>query len=204
MANRAVAENLLANKAIQRLAGYASSCFSTWAPKLFQYYQDHLNPLFIHSPNLKRNFPNSIFPGCTFNFGPQTVCVPHRDFANLAFGLCSITSLGKYDYLSGGHLILWELGIIIEFPPGSTILIPSACLTHSNTKIQTHEIRMSITQYAAGGLFRWVRYGFRKEEDFKRDKDSWDKELEERKHRWAIGLDLFSTLDDLRQSSVSA
>jgi hypothetical protein len=51
--------------------------------------------------------------------------------------------------------------LVIEFPPGSTILIPSSILSHSNTAVDDQEHRYSFTQYAAGGLFRWVDNGFR-------------------------------------------
>ncbi|KAJ7869744.1 hypothetical protein B0H14DRAFT_2571680 [Mycena olivaceomarginata] len=108
-----------------------------------------------------RNFPGSIFVAYTFNFGPCAVCASHIDFANLAWGWCAITALGDFDPDRGGHLILWDLRLVIRFPPGSTILIPSALIRHSNVPIQDYEYRGSFVQYTAGGLFRWVRNGFR-------------------------------------------
>jgi len=64
------------------------------------------------------------------------------DFGNLPYGWCAITSLGPFDPKRGGHLVLWDLQLVIEFPPGSTILIPSAVLQHSNIPIHqnTHVI----------------------------------------------------------------
>jgi hypothetical protein len=50
---------------------------------------------------------------------------------------------------------------VVEFPPGSTVLIPSAILSHSNVDINEGEKRYSFTQYASGGLFRWVENGFK-------------------------------------------
>ncbi|KAF8125540.1 hypothetical protein K438DRAFT_2002046 [Mycena galopus ATCC 62051] len=44
---------------------------------------------------------------------------------------------------------------------GSTILIPSAILRHSNVGIAANERRYSFTQYSAAGMFRWVDNGFR-------------------------------------------
>lgn len=75
--------------------------------------------------------------------------------------MCPVHSLGRFDYTKGGHLILWDLKLVIEFPPGSTILLPLSTLRHGNTTIQEGEERMSFTQYCAGGLIRWVKYGFR-------------------------------------------
>ncbi|KAF7319240.1 hypothetical protein HMN09_00261400 [Mycena chlorophos] len=119
-------------------------------------------PLFERYPWLRRIFERnvSVFPSCTFNFGPQTVTIPHLDLLNLAWGWCFITALGWFDPNKGGHLILWDLKRIVRFPPGSSIAIPSALLRHSNAAIQQGETRYSFTQFAAGGLFRFVENGF--------------------------------------------
>jgi hypothetical protein len=119
------------------------------------------------NPSLKRNFAAkiSVFAAATFNFGPRTVTFPHIDFANLAWGWCAITALGNFDPNKGGHLILWDLKLIIRFPPGSTIFIPSALIRHSNTSIQAHEKRFSFTQYTSAIIFRFVENGFRSDED---------------------------------------
>ncbi|KAJ3886728.1 hypothetical protein GG344DRAFT_69418 [Lentinula edodes] len=42
---------------------------------------------------------------------------------------------------AGGHLVLWDLGLVIRFPPGSTILFPSSLITHSTIPIQEGETR---------------------------------------------------------------
>lgn len=134
------------------------------------------------------------------NFGPRTCCFPHRDANNLPFGLCAITALGNFNPELGGHLILWDLKLVIEFPPGATILIPSATVLHSNVAIQQGETRYSFTQYAAGGLFRWVEHGFRLERVRKQgqSKEQVEQDLVDGEHRWDEGINLFSTLDELR------
>lgn len=43
---------------------------------------------------------------------------------NLAFGWWAVTALGDYAYLKSGHLVLAEAQLLIEFPPGVTILLP--------------------------------------------------------------------------------
>lgn len=79
---------------------------------------------------------------------------------------------------------------LIEFPPGATILLPSA---HSNLTISTDETRYSFTQYTTGALFRWVEQGLQKSEEFYASLS--DEELEAQqekdKHRWEYGLPLF-------------
>ncbi|KAJ6570657.1 hypothetical protein B0H10DRAFT_1840045, partial [Mycena sp. CBHHK59/15] len=151
---------LLRSKSIRRLAGFQSSAFATYAPKLYRYYCLILQALFEQEPGLIHNFSNSIFPTVTFNCGPDTVTFDHRVSLNLANSLCGITCGGDFDHSVGGHIYLKQLKFVIEFPCGSSILIPSGCVNHGNTPLQPCETRTSMTQYAAGGLFRWVAYGF--------------------------------------------
>ncbi|KAH9476139.1 hypothetical protein JR316_0011710 [Psilocybe cubensis] len=141
----------------KRLAGFASGAMHTWAKDLFDAYASNLKELH-KDPGLKHVFPSSIFSAATYNLGPCTVCHRHKDFSNLPYGYCAVTALGNFDPTQGGHLILWELGLVIEFPPGSTILLPSALISHSNVPISSNERRYSFTQYTAGGIFRWVAH----------------------------------------------
>jgi hypothetical protein len=186
---------------VGRSIGYRLACFATWAPKLYSYYADHLGRLYAKYPSLKRNFFNSIFACATFNFGPTACTFDHTDPGNLPFGWCAITALGPFDYQLGGHLVLWDLRLVIEFPPGSTILIPSATLRHSNVAIQPGERRYSFTQYTAGGLFRWVDHGFQPATSYMAGLKGEQKaeELLRSANRWTTGVNLFSTLSSLQQ-----
>lgn len=173
--------------------------FNLFAPKLYQYYVIELGKLFDAYPSFRRNLEKSPWPAATVNFGPWTITFPHTDPGNLAFGWCSITALGKFDFLLGGQIILWNLGLVINFPPGSTILIPSSVVMHSNTSIKPSEQRYSFTQYAAAGLFRWVSNGFCSDKTFL--EKSTPQEIAEwrelRRTRWTEGLDMFSTYSEL-------
>ena len=168
-------------------------------PKLFRHYADILRALRLRHP-FQWNFTNSIFPAASFNFGPCVFCLDHHDHHNLAYGLCHIHSLGRYDPKKGGHLILFDLKLVIEFPPNSSILIPSATLRHGNVAISPDEIRLSFTQYCAGGLMRWFRYGFSTYNRMVKQNPRLAKEVEaERPNRWAVGLQYFSKLTELVQ-----
>lgn len=153
---------------------------------------------------LRRPFINSIWCACTFNLGPYTCALGHRDFANLAFGWCAITALGFFDYTKGGHLVLWDCKLVLEFPPGSTILIPSAAIFHSNIPISAGESRYSFTQYTAGGIFRWVEHGFRTEDEYLAtlSKEELKEEQELGLERAVIGAGLFSTLKELKSMAA--
>ena len=93
--------------------------------------------------------------------------------------------------------MLRQLKLLVQFPPGSLALVPSATLKHGNVPIQPGEQRESFTQYAAGGLFRWVSYGFRSWSDLEQDPKELARELTARKTRWMNALGKFSTVESL-------
>jgi len=175
------------------MANAFPAVLATWAPKLHEHYVKTITALFSHDNTLRRPFTRSIFPATTYNLGPQTFCKRHFDFANLAYGWCGIAALGRFDPVKGGHLVLWELGLVVEFPPGSIVFIPSAVVSHSNTPIMPHETRYSATQYAAGGLFRWVDCNFRNVGTYRkslRGKERADM-VENDSKRWKEGVELY-------------
>ncbi|KAA1475965.1 hypothetical protein DENSPDRAFT_784293, partial [Dentipellis sp. KUC8613] len=176
--------------------------FAAAAPRLWNSYRDTVDRVYKELPHLPRNFPQSVFPAAAFNLGPDVTCRAHLDGRNLSYGQCAITALGSYDHTKGGHLYLWELGLIIQFPPGSTILVPSACVTHGNTPIQPGERRASFTQYCAGPLFQWVSYGCRTGTQLhpaaKRASDAAGAA------RWLEGLALYSQVHELYDDLCTA
>ncbi|KAF8196484.1 hypothetical protein BJ912DRAFT_846849, partial [Pholiota molesta] len=190
---------LVANENISRIAKYANAAFATWAPNLYTYYESHFDALLEHDPSLRRNWPNNVWASFAVNFGPKTVCRRHRDFANLPFGWCGITALGEFDPSQGGHLILWSLKLVIEFPPGSTILVPSAAIPHSNVPIGRRETRYSFTQFSAGGLFRWADQGFQCTNTYTAtlSDEGVEEDVKRQEARCKLGLSLFSTMKSL-------
>ncbi|KAJ6454060.1 hypothetical protein C8R47DRAFT_997442, partial [Mycena vitilis] len=181
-----------------RIAGFANRLFQTWNPAVHALYTVTLDALTAdYNPSLRRNFERrfSAFATATLNFGPTTVTLPHIDALNLAWGWCAITALGFFNPDTGGHLVLWDLLLIIRFPPGSTILIPSAILRHSNIGITPNETRYSFTQYSAAGLFRWVDNGFKSDitvtEEIRHDLDAQAARGRASQTRWKTGIDSY-------------
>ncbi|KAJ7458439.1 hypothetical protein FB451DRAFT_1372186 [Mycena latifolia] len=164
---------LIKNKYIRCICGLQSSGFRTFGPKMFKQYVNDLEVLIEQIPALQHNFTNSIFPAVTFNLGPESVTFEHLDYHNNPFGC---------------------------FQSGASSLIPSAIIDHGNTPLGPGETRCSITQYAAGGLFRYVRYGCKTAKELlaqsggRQMKASLDGAPGERA-RWGLGL--FSKLEDL-------
>ncbi|KAF7797239.1 hypothetical protein EIP86_008431 [Pleurotus ostreatoroseus] len=157
------ASNIIQSPCMKRLVGFINSAFSWFAPKLYRVYAANNEKILSHHPHLQPLFANSVFPTATLNLGPQVVTLEHTDSGNLPFGWCAIFATGRFDPKRGGHLILRDLKLLIGFPPGSVIFLPLGTLMHGNTAVQPHETRRSFTQYAPGGLFRWVYYGYRTE-----------------------------------------
>lgn len=130
-----------------------------FAPDLWSFSKTILNIFEVQNDGVRRHFPGHPFASTTFNLGPVVTTFPHKDMKNLSWGWCAITSFGDYDPKKGGHLVLWDLKVVLEFPPYSTIFIPSAIVMHSNTAVAEGETRYSVTQYTSGGLFGWNAHG---------------------------------------------
>ncbi|KAH9857668.1 hypothetical protein C2E23DRAFT_805249 [Lenzites betulinus] len=142
--NASALSDLCADPAMRRIAGFGNHILATSSAT---------------TPDLRRPFNTSMYPAASFNFGPNSVCFEHTDSLNDPCNWIHITALGTFNPDKGGHLILYDLRLVIRFPPGSSILFPSALLRHGNLAVAGHEHRMSFTQYCAGGLMRWVACG---------------------------------------------
>ncbi|KAJ8083539.1 hypothetical protein PM082_009413 [Marasmius tenuissimus] len=165
----------------------------SYHPKLERLYSNVKQMIRVDNPSLADPLPGCCFSACNLNLG-RAVTLRHTDFLNLLFGQCAVLALGEFDYRKGGHLVLWDLGLVIEFPPGSMILLPSALVEHSNVSIAADERRSSITFYSASGLFRWVTNGFMSDKEFKAQagvkmRQRWD---QHRANLWKVGLELLS------------
>lgn len=196
-------DGLLRHPSFLRIAGWGSSQFAFWFPKVFKHYASRLQPLFNRYAHLRHNFSNSIFPACTFNTTPNTIALDHADKGNWAGGPCQITSGGVFDHVKGGHIILFDLKRVIQFPSGSTILIPSASIRHGNTPIQPGETRYSFTQYCAGGLLRWVDCGFRSLRDCAENFSSFYEDIvSNSQRRCQAALDMLSFVDSVHNDRM--
>jgi hypothetical protein len=165
----------------------------TWMPWIHKTYHEVLEATLAEDDRLKRNFTSSVFSAITFNFPPDAVCDLHIDHSNWAPGICAITAGGSYDPKQSGLLILYDLKLVVEFPPGTTMLIPSALFLHGNVGIRSGEKRFVITQYTAGGLFRWLDCGQQTERSLRKRDQSFIKDLSSL--RWQDGIALYSTWD---------
>ncbi|KAK7032543.1 hypothetical protein VNI00_012941 [Paramarasmius palmivorus] len=161
-----VLEAARAHSAMQRKARYDDYVMRTQFPELHALYTRVIQKLVDQNPSLRPNFPGCCFAATTFNYD-RAHTLRHIDSLNLFCGLCAVMAIGDFDYTRGGHLVLWDLGLVIEVPPGCTVYFPSALIEHSNIPIAKHESRSSIVQYSAAGLFRWVHNGGMSDREFR-------------------------------------
>ncbi|KAL0571199.1 hypothetical protein V5O48_010764 [Marasmius crinis-equi] len=195
-----VMQQLIEQPCMKRLASAQDAGFACWSYKNYRLYKESMDELKSTIADFKPNFERSNFACITCNFGPQVCTSCHNDAKNCPHSMCAITAVGVFDPMKGGHLVLPDLKIILEFPSGCTILLPSAILRHQNTPVQPGETRYSVTQYSAGGIFRFQEYGNRTEEQLRhQDPSLYEKVMSERKGRWRKMADMFVTLDEVRE-----
>ncbi|KAJ3575540.1 hypothetical protein NP233_g1027 [Leucocoprinus birnbaumii] len=196
-----VVEELLKNDFIKEIARHQNDSFKIWSPGVYARYRMRLRLLFGHKKygaKLQR-ITSGVYPSAAFNFGPKAWTNRHRDPKNVSYGWCAITTTGDFDPTKGGHLVLEDLKLVIEFPPGSTILIPSALFIHGNVPISIVEKRASFTQYCPAGLLRFVDNGFITLAELqRRRKRDYSEIVANRKMHWEEGISLFSTLEELK------
>jgi hypothetical protein len=90
------------------------------------------------------------------------------------------------------------LKLVVEFPAGALILLPSATVAHSNIPVRKEEERTSFTQFSAGGIFRYLDNGCRTVDELaSADAEEYERLMELRPGRWEKGLSLISTADEL-------
>jgi hypothetical protein len=208
--NSLILQTVLDNPVVQRIACYVdrrhslldqpSACCSfellegllALFPKPHTVYTNlSRNIIEADNPKIKRSFPGSCYPACTFNLHSASTLY-HSDFWNWLFSMCAIFSGGKFDHKRSSHFIAWGLGIAVEFPRGSTIYIPSAAVPHSNSPIAADERRHSMVFFLPAGLVSYYHSGFRSDKDFRElaTPDQLGAWLDHRQNMWKVGLDL--------------
>ena len=157
-----------------------------------------MNDVKAHLPDCHFPVPTSVFPGVTVNLGGRVTTLRHRDINNLAYGMCAITPLGNFDHTISAQLVLEEPRVIIELPAAVTAFIMSASCTHSNLALAEGHTRISLTQYAAGPIFRYVKNGCMTEEVLKTaNRGLWEKNMASKDSAWREGLRLLPTIEKI-------
>lgn len=109
--------------------------------------------------------PWGVFSAISVNSGGDVWTKRHRDSKNWATTFCAIVAFGKFDFTKSAFLYCEFNGVVyrIELPPGIPIFIPSALITHWNSKIVgPNEYRGSIVYWLSGALVRYMELNGRK------------------------------------------
>ncbi|KAK7033758.1 hypothetical protein R3P38DRAFT_2519643, partial [Favolaschia claudopus] len=113
-----------------------------------------------------------------------------------------LTAIGDYRYTQGGHVIFWEFGIVVQFPPGACILLPPGLVHYSFVEVPDHHKRYSVIQWAGSGIDRYLHNRDHTDIDFAKVATEAEHDEREarrqRKHRQAI--DLFPRPDELQDN----
>jgi hypothetical protein len=141
--------------------------FEAFCPDTFHSLRTQKEAFLRHDANALYPTDSSVFSAATFELGSPhcrtfTAEIPDRQSA----GTWSIlTALGMYSALHGGHVIFWDLGLVVAFPPGASILVPSI-IRYSFVRVRPGERRYALLQWAGSGISRWFQNGRRTDIDF--------------------------------------
>ncbi|KAJ7164859.1 hypothetical protein C8R43DRAFT_850218, partial [Mycena crocata] len=145
-----------------------------------------------------RNMPYGIFTAATFHLGSHPWKTPDND---LACGWASFLALGDYDWHGGGHLILWDFNLVIEFRPGETLLFPRALVRYSFVPVANTETQYTLIQFTPAPVFSIGKNLGRSDISFARDSTEAEHAMrEEWRQRRSDGnwdMDRFTSLDSV-------
>ncbi|KAE9401323.1 hypothetical protein BT96DRAFT_818081 [Gymnopus androsaceus JB14] len=189
--NAPLVQAILDRPDVQRVARYVDAGLQAYFPKLHSFYSSLLEHILADSPEIVRMFQGCCYGACHLNLHNAST-VDHEDWYNILFGMCAVYSSGLYDHTRSGHFIAWSLGIVAQFPPACAVYVPSACVTHANTPIASHETRSSIAFFMSAGLARWYHNGYISDKEFKErasvaQLNAWNAS---RAKLWEVGLEL--------------
>jgi hypothetical protein len=137
-----------------------------FATNYYWFYFNALQHYEAHYVGTPRPLFYSIFSAATFLLGNKAL-KPLED--DLAWGWSAFTTLGTYNADTGGHIILWDLNLLVRFPPGATILIPRALVRYSFVRIAAHETRYCLIQFTPAPIFKFCGNGGRSDLEFARN-----------------------------------
>lgn len=141
--------------------------FAKYFPAIYDDFSETLERVVDNDPKLSVPIPGCAWAATHINFPPGSWCHAHTDHLNHVGGLCAVWALDEFNADKGGHIILWDLKLVVRFPPGNLILLPSALVKHGNISVYQGGKRSAFVLFSAAGLFRWVLNGMMSDAEFK-------------------------------------
>ncbi|KAJ7240102.1 hypothetical protein C8J57DRAFT_1086059, partial [Mycena rebaudengoi] len=165
------------------------------APKLFVHTMSKLDKL--KEGNLYPPFKHSVFTTAEWSFG-DAASPPVTHGLQLFYTWCAITAIGDYP-VPRGNVIFWKDENALPFIPGTTVVFPAGCQSHSFAAVEHHESRFYFKQYFNAALGRWVDKGLKSDTQFEKEASPGEivDMLTHREDRAERATYLYSKVDDL-------
>jgi hypothetical protein len=106
----------------------------------------------------KQDLPCGGWASCVVNDGgnnPNQTCI-HRDVKESRYGYSCVVSCGNY---TGGDIILYELGHILEIVPGDLLMFPDSLINHNNEPAVG--VRKSVVTFTQENVFDYWHRTYR-------------------------------------------
>ncbi|KAJ7913298.1 hypothetical protein B0H13DRAFT_1557393, partial [Mycena leptocephala] len=136
------------------------------APRAWTTANTMIDTLLAHDPRLHLpfHFPNANGPPQPTAFSRvdyqfSTKGFVHREGPAYIPSMSALTSLGHYDPTMEGELILWTEKKVINFPVGTTFLMPK-WLPYSFTSVESPRSQMILSQTCENALCEYVANRF--------------------------------------------
>ncbi|KAJ7081652.1 hypothetical protein B0H15DRAFT_753351, partial [Mycena belliarum] len=123
-----------------------------FAARMYKLFDEALAQYEMHYTGSERPYYFSVFSAATFHLGNKCRTMVEDD---LPWGWSALTALGNYNPDKGGHIILWDLNLVVCFPPGATILIPRTLVRYSFVKVNENESRYCLVQFTPAPVFNF-------------------------------------------------
>ncbi|KAK6966286.1 hypothetical protein R3P38DRAFT_2591158 [Favolaschia claudopus] len=179
-----------------------------FCPDAYETLRQDKEEMLDHNPNTF--YPNeaSVFSAATMELGGAHFNIrdPRGDLRDLEpAGWNILTALGRYRAIHGGHVIFWQLGLVIQFPPGSSILLPAGVVNYSFVKVDPTETRFSLLQWSGGGVRRFLDNGRRMDMEFAAKASPNEHAGREHRRNLAheIAIDSFPHVSTFKDSRIS-
>ncbi|KAE9384834.1 hypothetical protein BT96DRAFT_960843 [Gymnopus androsaceus JB14] len=189
--NAAILDKVLGDPYMQRFARFMDRGLQVFFPQIHRLLSNLHHHLSTNNPALKTIFPGVGFAACHLNLGRARTKL-HNDLKNIFFAVCGVGAFGPFNHKTGAHLIMWELGIVVEFPSGCGFLFPSATVSHANVPIGPDESRHSAAFFTSSGNLRYFHNGFMTDKEFRARASTGQLEAWNayRKGLWQTGTDM--------------
>jgi hypothetical protein len=116
--------------------------------------------MYARYTQVRRYLPRGVEPlagawhGIAVNLGQDDLVgvKTHQDWNDKRYGYNCVLPFGDY---TGGALVLWQLGVVLELRPGDVVFFFGRLLAHNTEKVDSG-VRNSVDLFCHEVVFKWV------------------------------------------------